>query len=340
MSNLIRFEGQDGPFPPDFVYRPHHPWPGSATPPEITDLRAFTDVHRWADIKMCNYVIRPRQNHSVAATDRAVETLFAGNAGQLFANNATARITFAKTALRNVLEHDGIRVGPVHLVTITPARCAHPVSDGGPGPRQMRAARRHRSAAASFNTLILQQIARQGMGQIPFLGMVEAALFLKWGPEGQDYTDWVSWHCHLLTWGKTHAELHAQLGPLRRRQRSMRERVSAVHIKSVPDADVARQLLYILKAPQKSSRVTYFSRPWKSRTTGEIKPPGLYIQKDWLRTGQRIRMIDIIGQRRLDQLLFGNNTGTVLARSIRLKALRSVQSNQQRPDCGAFSEAS
>lgn len=194
----------------------------------------------------------------------------------------------------------------------------------------MRAARRHRSPAAAFDVVTLQQIARQGMGEIPFLGMIEAALFSKWGPDGWSFTDSVSWHCHLLTWGNTNEELSAQLAALRCRHRSMFDRVSAVHIKPVAYADVARQLLYILKAPQKFSRVGHFSRRRASSHAKKTKPPGMHIQKDWLRTGQRIRMLDIIGERRLDQLLFGNNAGTALARTIRMEARRSAGSGHRR----------
>ncbi|WP_267422490.1 hypothetical protein [Methylobacterium sp. GC_Met_2] len=280
---------------------------------------------------MCNYIIRPRQNHTDTATDPATKTLFAASARKLHANNAAARINFAQTALRQVLAHEGIAAGPLHLVTITPARCACAINDGGPGTRQMRAARRHRSPAAAFDVVTLQQIARQGMGEIPFLGMIEAALFSKWGPDGWSFTDSVSWHCHLLTWGKTNEEVSAQVAPLRRRHRSMFERVSAVHIKSVAYADVPRQLLYILKAPQKVSRVGHFSRRRASSYAKKTKPSAMHIQKDWLRTGQRIRMLDIMGERRLDQLLFGNSAGTALARIIRAQASRCAGSEQRRP---------
>ncbi|WP_342112088.1 hypothetical protein [Methylobacterium sp. SI9] len=288
---------------------------------------------------MCNYIIRPRQNHADAATDAAIKTLFAASARKLLANNAAARINFAKIALRQVLAHPGIATGPLHLVTITPARCAHPINDGGPGTRQTKATRRQLSPAAVFDVTALQQIARQGMGEIPFLGMVEAALFLKWGPDGWSFTDWISWHCHLLTWGKTEGELSAQLEPLRRRHHSMRARVSPVHIKPVPQADVTRQLLYILKAPQKFSRVGRFSKVGPTGRTKMVGAPGLRIKKDDLRTGQRIRMLDVIGERRLDQLLFGNNAGTALARSIRLEARRFASSRRGRFACVTDNEA-
>ena len=45
----------------------------------------------------------------------------------------------------------------------------------------MRAARRYRSPAAAFDVVILQQIARQGMGEIPFLGMIEGCAVLEMG---------------------------------------------------------------------------------------------------------------------------------------------------------------
>ncbi|MDF2602468.1 MAG: hypothetical protein K0Q54_5291 [Methylobacterium brachiatum] len=46
------------------------------------------------------------------------------------------------------------------------------------------------------------------------------------------------------------------------------------------------------------------------------------IKKDWLRTGQRVRLLDVMAGRTLDQLLFGNREGTVLANAIRHEALK------------------
>lgn len=306
----------------EFRYRPPEPWPGNATPPEIVDLQTFSDVHRWADMKMGNYIARPRDDHAASPGRwNVLETLLHDEAFWLPANNAEARIAFAEIAVEHVLAHEDIRLGPVCFVTITPATCAFPIGDGGPGSREIKAFRRGIGLAARFNIHVLQQIARQGMGDVPFIGMIEAALYHRWSPSGRTREDWISWHCHLLAWGAHQAELSAALAPLRRRHRSMREGLASVHVQAVPEDDIGRQFLYALKAPQKLYRVEYYKKPWTHPVTREVKQPGWHTQKDWLRTGQRIRMLDVIGDRLLSDLLFGNREGTALARAISDEAL-------------------
>ncbi len=271
---------------------------------------------------MGNYIARPRTNHAVIPGSWAVlETLLPDEAFWLPANNAEARIAFSEMAIEHVLAHEGIQLGPVCFVTITPANCAFPVGDGGPGSREMKAFRRGIGPAARFDIHVLRQIARQAMGDVPFIGMIEAALYYRWSPSGRSREDWVSWHCHLLAWGAYQEELSAQLAPLRRRHRSMREDHASVHVQAVSEDDIARQFLYALKAPQKFYRVEYFNKPWTHPVTREVKQPGWHTQKDWLRTGQRIRMLDVIGKRLLNDLLFGNREGTALARAICNEAL-------------------
>ena len=305
----------------EFEYRPPHPWPGSATPPDIVDMQTFVDVHRWADIKMGNYIARPRVDHAMVPNSASISTLRIDNAFELFANNAEARIAFAEIAVEHVLAHDGLALGPVCFVTITPALCAFPVGDAQSGTRETKAFFRGIGPAARFDVFQLQQIARQAMGDVPFIGMVEMALYRRWGPKGRAWGDWVSWHCHLLAWGTSQRDLSAVLEPLRARHASMREGLASVHVQAVAEDDIARQFLYALKAPQKLYRVEYFKRPWTNPNTGEVKQAGWHTQKDWLQTGQRLRCVDIMGERTLSELLFGGRAGSDLVHAICAEAL-------------------
>ncbi|MCJ2019043.1 hypothetical protein MKK84_16595, partial [Methylobacterium sp. E-065] len=54
------------------------------------------------------------------------------------------------------------------------------------------------------------------------------------------------------------------------------------------------------------------------------------IKKDWLRTGQRVRLLDVMAGRTLDRLLFGNREGTDLAGAIRDEALTPFRAWEQR----------
>ena len=308
------------PFP-ELEYRPPYPWPGSATPPEIVDMQTFADVHRWADIKMVNYIVRPQANYAVAPSLTARITLACDAAFTLSANNAEARIAFAEITLNHLLADPDVKLGPGCFVTIAPAVCALPVGDAIRGSRDFRAARREDGSAAAFDVRQIQQFAREGMGKVPFVGMVEAALYRHWGPEGRSWEDYVSWHCHLLAWGATQSELSRHLKPLRNRHQSIRQGVASVHVQDCHGGDIARQFAYAMKAPQKLYRVECYKRPWTNPRTGEIRKPGWHTQKEWLQTGHRIRLLDVMGERTLDQLLFGNRNGTTLVRAIRDEAL-------------------
>ena len=313
-------------------FRPPHPWPGSATPPDIVNMQTFVDVHRWADIKMVNYVVRPREDHAVVPRSEVVETLDPDVAFELYANNAESRIAFAQIGLKHLLVSEDVQLGPVCFVTLVPACCALPVGDGKPVSLEANTTWRRIGRAANFDVRVLQQMARQALGSIPFVGMVEAALYWRWRPGRKDWRDWIAWHCHLVTWGVHRDEVSRVLAPFRERHTSMMEDGPAAHVEAGPHDDLTRQFLYMMKAPQKMTRVEYFKRSRPSPTTGEIKPPGWHPNKDWLQTGHRIRLMDVMGHRRLDELFFGNREGTALCRSIRNEALAPLRARQRQEE--------
>ena len=304
----------------NLYYRPPHPYSTKVRPLEIVNMQTFVDLHRWAGIKMVNYVVRPQDNYAVTPRANVIETLDDQNAFELYANNAEARIAFAEIALEHIQASEEIRRGPICFVTLVPKDSVFPVGDRAPGSRETRAYKRSTSRAANFSDLQLKQKARQALGDIPFVGMVEAALFHRWPFNLQEKLDLISWHCHLLTWGAEHEDVSSRLAHFRDHHLSLLDGPSA-HVKEVDDSDLARQVLYMMKSPQKMTHIARYRYEWRSKTTGEIKPPGDYLQKDWLQTGHRIRLMDIIGHRKLDDLMFGNREGTVIARAIRKEAL-------------------
>ncbi|MGU3539686.1 hypothetical protein [Methylobacterium sp. A54F] len=278
---------------------------------------------------MINYIIAPRPNHAATVHPEILYTLQPSRAFELPANNATARIAFAEIALEHILADPAIGAGPLCFVTITPSVSAFPVGDRRarlPIVLMSNARARRGGPAAEFDVFVLQQIARQALGDTPFIGMVEAALFRRWGPDGPSCRDWISWHCHLIVWGIAPREVSRQLAPLRKRHRSMLENVPAAHVDRISLHNVPQKLVYMLKAPQKIYRVGYFSKPWKDRETGKTRQPGLHVNKDWLQTGDRIRLLDVMGHRTLDHLMFGSREGTTLVNAIRAEALAPFRS--------------
>ena len=88
----------------------------------------------------------------------------------------------------------------------------------------------------------------------------------------------------------------------------------------------------MLKAPQKQYHV--YRDPLAEvhdPETGEIvaKP---HVQKDWLRTGQRVRMCRLMADKYLDRLLFGQGEGTDLRRAIVNGALRNFEEEKRRAE--------
>lgn len=307
-------------------FRPPHRWQGEDRPPDVwPDVQTFADVHRWADVKMVNYVLRPQSHHAVSPRRDVTETLDPSLAYELYANNAEARIAFAEIALGHLLANADMRLGPLCFVTLVPACCARPVGDAPTRSPEANIGARIIGGAHQFEVRDLQAMARQALGSIPFVGMVEAALYWRWRPGRKDWCDWVAWHCHLITWGAHADEIRRVLAPFRERHTSMMDGVAAAHVQAIPDGALARQFLYMMKSPQKMTRVEYFKRSRPHPVTGRTMPPGWHSNKDWLQTGHRIRLMDVIGHRRLDDLFFGNQEGTGLYRAIRAEALEPVR---------------
>ena len=313
-----------------FEIRPPRPYDPRSPLPIIVDLATFVEVHLRADDKVKDYLEYQRKNYRQVACRDAVDELQRSNAHALYANNAYSRIAFAEIALKHVAAEPGIVYGPRCFVTITPARFAFSLADRGLLDPQGRSMMRRLGEAAHFNIHHLQQMARQAFGDLPFIRMVEVALFPRWSSSGWTVFDSVSWHCHLLAWGATQEELNGILQPLRERHSSIKEGVTSVHIQKVPDDDITRQFVYALKASQKVYRTAFLRTVPREQALTDFDTRAWRIKKDWLRTGDRVRLLDIMAGRTLDKLLFGNREGTALAWAIRNEALKPFRAWEQR----------
>lgn len=290
----------------------------------IIDLTTFAEVHQKANENLIRYIDYPRANAHVPSTG-VRQTLDLAEAMELRANNAPARIRFARVAFQHIAADRGIRCGPLHYVTITPAAFAARIGDESGRTPNQRARLRRTGPAACFSIRRIQALARQVLGTIPFIGMVEAAMYKGWGPQGPFYGDWISWHCHFITWGATHKRLTTVLASLRIRHSSMLRWNSVAHIVPFIHSQLEQKVAYTMKAPQKSTRVVLYKNSWMNPLTGEIRPAGLKQKKDWLRPGERVRMLDVLADHTLDKLLFGNGVGSALANAIRNEALRPLR---------------
>jgi hypothetical protein len=309
-----------------FQNRPPRTWGKRKNPPNIRDLETFKEAHRRTDDRIKDYLEVGRRGWQSLPLSicRELETGRFGRIAPidlLHANNAEARINFAEITVRHVQAHEALSgPKPVFFVTLTPEQFAVP-----------------ERAAASFDIRTIQAWTRQVLAGFHFIGMVEVALF-PFGENDTSPREWwrvrspvVSWHVHLLLWDASYSRLNRALRMIRRWHSSFVVGTPSATCRKLKTAkQVAHRAIYMLKAPQKQYRICRYNRkPIVDPSTGEIvaKP---YINKDWLRTGQRVRMCRTMADRYLDRLLFGQGEGTELCRAIRDEALRPFHAFERR----------
>ena len=306
-----------------FEKRPPKPWPGDCTLPNIVSLDTFKTVHLLNDYKMKDYIEYPRRNYRRPSADIPMQ-LRQDVAFELRANNAYARIFFVNIVMKHILAQEYLARGPVYFVTIVPPQFMFDLNDRPLSKRTIWAGAKRRvaSKAAKFDIRKLQALTRWALSGIPFIAMVEAALCKVWSFDQNSLTECISWHSHSICFHATKAQIQTALHPLRDQYNESRsdDDHDIAHIKLIEtEEDLERTVAYFLKAPQKARRSEF--RGESIDDDGEIKPAGYHSNKDWMRTGDRVRMLDIIGDRFLEQLLFGQAAGTALARTIRQEAL-------------------
>ena len=286
-----------------FGPRVARPRQGNAQLPKIIDLESFIEVHRRVDDKIKDYLEFPRPGWLRAPQWTALE-LPSSEEWFMPANNAESRISFAKIAVRHAEAHQQLQGGKVFFVTLTPADCAVPLSE-----------------AAQFDVRHLRTMVREALPGIDFIAMVEASLYINWGPNGPCRGFYVSWHVHLLAWNTSRFMLEIALRDFRRNHVSLLPHSSAAFIKAVRPGQMVSKLVYMLKAPQKEYWVNSEKGEFIDPETGEVLAGRRRQQKRNLRTGNRIRMLGVMDCRRLDRLMFGNCEGVSLSRAIKTEAL-------------------
>jgi hypothetical protein len=279
-------------------YHPPRPWRPTDELPSITDLPSLRHVRRRLDDRLKDYLDRPRAGYQTLRDDLRVE-LMASNADLMFAGNAEAGIRFAEILQDQIQAFGFASLAPHQWITVTPAEFVLPLD-----------------RAHEFQPQALIQIIREALRDVPAVGMVEAGHYIKWGPEGPSLQDHGSWHAHIITGEHSRAELQPFVRRMSKRK-SMRGR-SAVWIESIEPELVVSKLLYAAKVQTKSYRMRRM--PDKIDSDGVISER--YEQtKDWIGTGDHVRMIAALRGRYLPDLIFGNAAGTQLARAVRYTAM-------------------
>jgi hypothetical protein len=299
-----------------FENRPPLPFRLGGKPPNITDLNSFQKLHEGADETIKDYLEKQRVDwqHLDAAACRELErygTYWDLQCDHLLANNVQSRIRLAEIAWRHIGLHPASVEGPVFMVTLTPGQYALPEAEG-----------------PTFDVRKIKAWTRQVLAGFEFIGMVEAGFFPEFPAKTKPT---VSWHVHLLVWGATYQRLNQILREVRREYPSFVPGVPSAHTLRLTSVEqIQLRVLYMLKAPQKRYRVYFKDEEVLNEMTGEITRGKGKITKDWLRTGERVRMCRVMAGRLLDDLLFGQGAGTQLRGEIVEEALAAFRAQERR----------
>ena len=163
----------------------------------------------------------------------------------LHANNVEGRIHFTEVAVRHILASEIAQTKQLFMVTLALVRYAVPFEDAG-----------------HFDILPLQQFARQALQGMPFVGMVEAALYTRTHRiiAGQRFF-FVSWHVHLIVWGVERKAIKLALKPLGQKHCNVLDK-QPYDIRAIKPGNLEEKLVYILKRHKKNTELSPPMERW------------------------------------------------------------------------------
>lgn len=268
--------------------------------PKIVDLKTFKVVHWNNQYRILNYVERPRSNY-FRPNPELLSELRPEAEEDMFAANALSRINFAELVLDEVRRHPAGPKGEFFFITITPRRYVLPLD-----------------AAWTINRNALIAFSRQALEGINFVGMIDLALYKRWGRGRPSVRDHVAYHSHMVGWGASRQQINRALARTREKEESIIPGHPVADVRSRSPHQLETSLSYMLKAPQKEYNVSRPSLEEKvDHETGEVIKLGYRQQKRPLRTGDRVRLCEVLQEVRLPHLFFGNKEGTEIVRKVR-----------------------
>lgn len=291
-----------GPYSRLLENQPPRPWSKHDPLPQLADIDTFKRIHRQRDDKLKWYIQRGRSDWQ--SMPYAVwEDLLNRNSCCLAACNAEGRIAVAERALAELATRQIAYRGPLHFITFAPKTCVVPIE-----------------IARRFDVRTLTALVRQALGDVNLIGFVEAALYLGWGPDGPaPHQRFVSWHVHFITWGADREVLDQRLKGLRERHENMVGR-SPVWVQSIQPHQIEVKLIYMAKGQLKEYRINAALGEELDQATGVITR-NTRQQKRWMRTGEHVRMCNVMRDLQIVDLLFGNGVqGSWLARKVRYES--------------------
>ncbi len=281
----------------------------------------FATVHRALATHVERYRARRDRRNKVLISEAAAE-MQPDMARYMFASHAESRITVADTLLEVLHTNAAVTAGPVQFVTVVPVRFM----------LTMEAALAMTLAERVALVTRLQALVRQALKGMPFIGMIEPALYKNWGPNGVMLRrDGLFWHAHVLVWG-------LQAGTVLRRARNnigKRHRNllggTPVWVKAIKPYELDIYALYLGKTPMKHYRLHPTRGEEIDDETGEVFTTTGYRQrKDAMGVGDRILVANAMAGLTLDHLLFAGGDGLPLAKAIKDQTLAAFRMEERR----------
>lgn len=285
----------------------------TAVKPPYPTQASFERKHREYDKKIKQYLTtkrgrKPENQHFVIELQER-------SALSHYATNCTARIEFARSAVRKLIamwssDKENENVRDYAFLTLTPRFAAFPLS-----------------VAGTYDWSQLQSWANKKLKGLNFLGIVEAAFFSN-KSIGSKNEPTVSWHLHVIVWGAEREKLRSITRQINAEETALIEDKKPAHFRLMKDRkDLACTTRYMLKSRQSDYRV--FTR--KGRKNDGTK--------DWdqkkgvIKPGNAIKMHRLFRGVTIEDLCIYGGEGRQLFRSVVkscTKRLLEVEEERQR----------
>jgi hypothetical protein len=165
---------------------------------------------------------------------------------------------------------------------------------------------------------LLKAIKRKLSGVLAglsYVGMIEPGYYNAiYDDAGEVIRDVVSWHAHVVVWGKSRQQLRRLFETRSPKLAPVAPHMDAIRIKKVPRKRQGRVLCYVVKSPRREYSVgkRLHPKPGKSPYKHNGRP---------LRQGHRVKLFHMLADIRLDELAMAGGDGSELMQTIKYKAL-------------------
>lgn len=274
----------------------------------ILNWLEYVRQHNQYDKKLQRY-IRSEWGRT-SDTRRIVQELKQGSAKSLFATNKEARFAFLRWARRAFRKAKLHPPAGFFMLTLSPRDFALPLSQ-----------------AIQFDHEELKKWARSVLVGIDYFGMVDVALYTNLAESIQSLEPTVSWHIHVIAWGRSKAVFQQIVDDINEHYDALVAGRTAAHLRVVKD--MLGRLCYVLKAPLSDYRVYPRKKDVMDPETGELTRDPIQ-RKRPLRPGDALKVCSVLAGRKLPSLAFAGGRGIRLLQQTLSNARLDLQEQGRR----------